>query len=72
MIKTFTEDDLIRYVYGESSQTEKTEIENALICDNELEEKLINIKSGALSLDGLIYHPSLVTIRKIMEFSASY
>ena len=72
MIKTFTEDDLIRYVYGESSETEKIEIENAVICDNELEEKLICLKLETKRLDLLTYQPSTITVKKIMDFSAYY
>ena len=72
MIKTFTEDDLIRYVYGESSETEKTEIENAVICDNDLEEKLISLRYETNRLDTLTYQPSTLSVKKIMDFSASF
>ena len=72
MIKTFTEDDLIRYIYGESSDTEKTEIENAVICDNDLEEKLISLTFETKRLDCLAYQPSVVTLKKIMDYSAAY
>ena len=36
MIKTFTQTDLIRYLYHETTEKERKEIDNALICDSEL------------------------------------
>jgi len=72
MIKTFTENDLIRYVYGEASENEKTEIESAVICDYELEEKLIDLQSEISFLDRLVYYPSSLTLNNILEYSTSF
>lgn len=36
MIKTFTQNDVIRYIYNETSDVESAEIESALIADNNL------------------------------------
>ena len=37
MIRTFTQDDVIRYVYHETSEEESQEIEKAMLCDAELQ-----------------------------------
>ncbi len=54
----FTENDLIRYVYGETSELENSEIENAVLCDSELSEKLDDLKSIYYDLNHLIVSPS--------------
>ena len=72
MIKTFTEDDLIRYVYGETSKHETLEIENAVICDPELEDQLINLKSTMEHLNDMSIAPSDVSVKKVLNFSKWY
>ena len=36
MIKTFTQTDLMRYLYQETTEEESREIDRALLCDGEL------------------------------------
>jgi hypothetical protein len=72
MITTFTEIDLIRYLYGESSDNEKTDIENALICDPELEEKYSDLTLNTSLLDCLFFDPSEITLEKIFSFSSNF
>lgn len=72
MITTFTENDLLRYLYGESSDNEKTDIENALVCDSELEAKFFDLKLDSSLLDGLFFDPADFTLDKIFSFSANY
>lgn len=71
MIKTFTENDLIRYVYGETSENETDEIENAAICDPEMDEELRFIKSICHDLNTLIISPSEKAIKNILNYSIS-
>lgn len=71
MIKTFTENDLIRYVYGETSENEKTEIENAAVCDPEMDEELRFLKSIYQDLNELVITPSERVISKILNYSIS-
>jgi len=71
MIKTFTENDLIRYVYGEISENEKTEIENAAVCDPEMDEELRFLKSIYQDLNELVIAPSERVISKILNYSIS-
>ncbi len=72
MITTFTENDLLRYMYGESSDNEKTDIENALVCDSELEAKFFDLKLDSSLLDGLLFDPADFTLDKIFNFSSKY
>ncbi|MEO9965569.1 MAG: hypothetical protein ABJF11_07270 [Reichenbachiella sp.] len=72
MITTFTENDLLRYIYGEFQDNEKTDIENAIVCDSELEAKFFNLKLDSSILDGLIFDPAEFTIDKIFNFSTNY
>lgn len=72
MITAFTEIDLIRYVYGESSENEKNDIEIALICDPELEEKYSILSSETSLLDRIFFDPSELTLEKIFNFSSTF
>ena len=40
MTQTFTQDDLIRYIYHETTEKETREIDRALICDSELQKAI--------------------------------
>lgn len=71
MIKTFTENDLIRYIYGETSENEKSEIEKAAVCDPEMDEELRILKSIYSDLNDLIISPSERAISKIIKYSIS-
>lgn len=72
MITTFTENDLLRYIYGESTENEKTDIENALVCDAELEAKFCNLKLDSSILDSLWFDPTDFSLDSIFNFSINY
>lgn len=72
MITTFTENDLLRYIYGESTDNEKTNIENALVCDSELEAKFFDLKLDSSILDGLFFDPADFSLDRIFNFSSNY
>ena len=69
MIKTFTEDDLVRYVYGETSIHENQEIENAVVCDSDLQELLNDLKSTVKMLDEMILSPSERALERVFKFA---
>ncbi len=71
MTKTFTQDDLIRYIYHETSDQENKEIENALICDDVILEMFNKLKSTIQQLDKIEKSPSGQTIDKILDYSKS-
>ena len=54
MTKTFTQNDLIRYIYNETSQQESVEIQEALLCNDQLHEEHKQLSSMVLMLDDLM------------------
>ena len=71
MIKTFTQDDVIRYVYQETSELETKEIRKALLCDAKLEEMYKDILSMKADLDKAQKSPSDNVINNILNYSKS-
>ena len=54
MTKTFTQNDLIRYIYNETSNAESTEIQQALLCDGSLQEEYKSLSGVKSLLDELL------------------
>ncbi len=69
MTKTFTRNDLIRYIYQETTEREKQEIEQKLLVDNKLFEEYKNLAEVSMELDRVDLSPSEKTINKILNFS---
>jgi hypothetical protein len=69
MTKTFTRNDLIRYIYQETTEREKQEIEQELLLDNKLFEEYKNLAEVSMELDRVELSPSEKTINKILNFS---
>ena len=69
MIKTFTQTDLIRYLYQETTEKEKKEIDNALICDGELRALFNELCSVKASIDEAHIEPSSATVLNILSYS---
>mgnify|MGYP003574530555 FL=1 len=71
MTKTFTRNDLIRYIYQETTESEKKEIEQELLLDNKLFEEKKNLTEVSMELDRVDLSPSKKSIKKILNFSKS-
>ena len=71
MTKTFTQDELIRYIYHDTSDQENKEIENALICDDVILEMYKKLKNTIKQLDKIEKSPSGQIIDKILDYSKS-
>lgn len=69
MIKTFTQLDLIRFIYNEISTEQHREIELTLLCDDELMEEYKSLKSTINTLTEVSYNPSNSTIDTILKYS---
>ena len=54
MTKTFTQNDLIRYIYDETSNTESSEIQQALLCNGSLQEEYKSLSGVISMLDELL------------------
>lgn len=73
MTKTFTQNDVIRYVYGEiKSEQEQNEIENALILDNDLAEFFYEASSLKENVSGASMEPSNKAIENILNYSKTF
>lgn len=71
MIRTFTQDDLIRYAYHETTEEETREIEKAIICDSELESAYKKICGVKKRLDETQISPSERVTQNILNYSKS-
>lgn len=67
MIKTFTENDLIRYVYDETSEVENLEIENVLLFDSRTQDDYSHLVELQNQLDYVEYAPSENVVKNILN-----
>lgn len=72
MIKTFTQDDLVRYIYKETTKEENIEIEKALLFDEQLANDYDDLSEVVQSLDQCQKQPSDRLIDDILGYSKSY
>jgi hypothetical protein len=72
MTKTFTQDDLLRYLYGETSQNENKVLEILIATDADFQEKYQQLKDVVRDLNNTTQTPSNQTIQKILDFSKEY
>jgi hypothetical protein len=72
MTKTFTENDLVRFHYGELKQKEIAELQHALVSNLALQEELNNLREVMDRLDGVTYQPSKRCLDNILGFSKGY
>jgi Tfp pilus assembly protein PilF len=71
MTKTFTQDDLIRYIYQDNNEQEKSDIEEALLIDNDLFEAYREIAEITEELNRIDLCPSEEVINKVLNYSKS-
>ena len=69
MIQIFTPDDLLRYLYKDTSAEETQEIEKALKNDHRLQKEFEQLSSDAGLLDEIVQNPSERCIDHIMEYA---
>lgn len=71
MTKTFTQDDVIRYVYDEISDSEREELKQAIICDSELQDLYKELIAIKRQLDQSMKSPSDKVTESILNYSKS-
>lgn len=72
MIQTFTQHDVIRYVYQETTETEDLLIQDGFVRDSEMLEfylDMLNVKAG---LDKSYCQPSERSISNILSYSRNH
>lgn len=72
MTKTFTKNDLVRFVYKELKEEEQNQITNSAIQDAELEEAIKELEATRDSLDNVMASPSQKSVDHILAFSRDY
>ena len=69
MIKTFTQNDLMRYLYHETTEKEEQEISKALLSDTELRELYASMLALKKDLDKAQLEPSPATVLNILSYA---
>ena len=72
MIRTSTQNDLIRYIYQETETEENIEIQTAAILDDALAAELNALAQTVKSITAAERVPSESAIDKILSYSKSY
>ena len=72
MIKTFTQDDLIRFLYHETSEEENLEFNRALKQDAELALQFNELQATVKKLDDTLLEPSHRAIDSILAYSRGH
>ena len=70
MKHSYTQNDLVSYIYNEKSFSESREIERALSQDWNLMSAYIDLKTGFDLLPSLRKRPSLSRINSILKYSS--
>ena len=69
MIKTFTQNDLIRFLYHETSEEETKEINKALLCDSNLQAQYKELNDAYKQVDQAKLEPSAASIQNILNYA---
>ncbi len=69
MTKTFTQNDLIRFIYRETSEEETREINKALLCDSTLQAQYTELNDAYKQVDRAKLEPSAASIQNILNYA---
>lgn len=69
MNKTFTQEDLIRFLYDETSSFENNQIDAFLILNDELKSHFLELKNSFDCLNKIRLGPSKVTVNNIISYA---
>ena len=72
MIKTITHDDLVKYIYGETSVEENEQIEYSLSFDEELKNDLSDFTFIKNEIKKIDLSPSQRMVENLIFFSKNY
>lgn len=72
MTKTFTENDLVRFLYGELNENDSYELQQQMAGDVNIQRKLEELRLLHTELDRIALSPSKRTIDKILRYSQEY
>jgi hypothetical protein len=72
MIKTFTKNDLLRYLYDELPTNQRTEMHNAQLTDGEVEHETEELEDVMKVLDGFVMKAPQDAVDNILAYSRSF
>ncbi len=72
MTKTFTKNDLVRFVYKELSEEAQEQVKYSAIQDPELEDSIKELEETRDRLNEVMVSPSKPSVDKILAFSRDY
>ena len=72
MIKTFTYDDVVRYLYAETSPQENDLLIEALALDDDLMNFYLDSLELRQQMDRIVKVPSDRSVQRILDFSYHY
>jgi len=67
MIKIYTEDDLLNYIYKETNPQDSLSIENAINEDDSLRTIYLELLEGIDLLNKTYFRPSEITLENILQ-----
>ena len=69
MIKTFTQNDVVRYLYNETTAKEQIDLKQALLCDAELQATYKELSVIKNQLEQGLKEPSEKVVNAIIDYS---
>jgi hypothetical protein len=72
MTKTFTYDDVVRYIYSETTEDDNLLILEALALNDDLMNFYLDSLELCRQMNLIVKNPSDQTVEKILDFSYSY
>ena len=69
MTKTFTENDLVRFLYDEVDDNERVEIEESLLTDSQLQIKVSELKKVIEQIDAFVIKAPNEVVSRILYAS---
>ena len=72
MIRTTTENDLLRFLYNDLNEQRMAEVQSAIFSNSALQEKLNELALVKDDLNDVSYKPSNRVLNNILNFSKGY
>lgn len=69
MHRTFTKEDLLRYLYGEMNREERQELRSVILEDNTLQSEFLALKEAKECLNKGRVSPSTFAVNNIMSYA---
>lgn len=72
MTKTFTYDDVVRYLYAETTESENDLIVEALALDDDLMNFYLDSLDIKNQMNKIVRNPSNITIENVIRYSGQF